>query len=327
LLVATVQGNSGATGTILYDLTDHLGGLNLVEATSGVGQETISYYPFGQIRVDKKASSFASGQKIKYAQTQNDALSGLNYAQARYQNPAQGQFISQDSMFLGNQSQQNLADPQSLNAYSYSEDNPTLKSDPTGRQDAGTYALGGAAILTAPIWTPEAVVGAGLIGIVGASYLGSQGIMQIGSSWYRSNSTRSPGIDPNSLDAGGSGSPNPNAPKWIVGILGGVSTIAIGEKIYQSFNDQIGSNEDGFNITINSVNSLSDQINASNSQLSRSSANTNTRASSQGSNPGQSGSGSGGSGGTAALQLQILQLEAQVLKLQVQVSQSTRSIK
>ena len=51
---------------------------------------------------------------------------------ARYYDSPQGQFISQDPIFLS--SSQNLTDPQSLNAYSYSEDNPITKSDPAGKQ-------------------------------------------------------------------------------------------------------------------------------------------------------------------------------------------------
>lgn len=37
-------------------------------------------------------------------------------------------------MFLGEPKQQNLLDPQSLNVYSYSTDNPITKKDPTGKQ-------------------------------------------------------------------------------------------------------------------------------------------------------------------------------------------------
>jgi RHS repeat-associated protein len=59
--------------------------------------------------------------------------SGLDYLNARYYSPVQGQFISQDPVFLGNPSQQNLTDPQSMNSYSYSDDNPIVKSDPTGK--------------------------------------------------------------------------------------------------------------------------------------------------------------------------------------------------
>ncbi len=62
-----------------------------------------------------------------------DAASNLNYLNARYQDPSRGQFLSEDPVFLGNPSQQNLTDPQSFNAYSYAEDNPIVRSDPTGR--------------------------------------------------------------------------------------------------------------------------------------------------------------------------------------------------
>ena len=39
----------------------------------------------------------------------------LSYLSARYYNPAQGQFLSEDPVFLGNPNQQNLADRQSVN--------------------------------------------------------------------------------------------------------------------------------------------------------------------------------------------------------------------
>ena len=50
---------------------------------------------------------------------------------ARYYDSTRGQLLSQDPIFLT--SSQNLTDPQSLNAYSYSEDNPIVKSDPSGK--------------------------------------------------------------------------------------------------------------------------------------------------------------------------------------------------
>ncbi len=129
-----------------------------METTSGTGEETLSYLPYGGVRVDAKAANFASNQKLKYAQTQNDVLSGLNYAQARYQDPTQGRFISEDPIFNGVPNRQNLADPQSLNAYSYAEDNPIVKSDPSGKciEDLciGEAALVTAAIETQPEWGP-----------------------------------------------------------------------------------------------------------------------------------------------------------------------------
>jgi RHS repeat-associated protein len=53
--------------------------------------------------------------------------------QARYQNSSRGQFISEDPVFLGDPRQQVLTDPQSQNSYSYANDNPITKSDPSGK--------------------------------------------------------------------------------------------------------------------------------------------------------------------------------------------------
>src|SRR6267154_6725836 len=51
--------------------------------------------------------------------------------QARYYNGSKGEFLSEDPVFWS--AQQNLADPQSLNSYSYANDNPINRSDPDGR--------------------------------------------------------------------------------------------------------------------------------------------------------------------------------------------------
>jgi hypothetical protein len=63
-------------------------------------------------------------------------------------------------------SNQNLSEPQSLNSYSYANDNPITKSDPTGR--AGAMALAPLAApsellagITSPLWAlPAAAAGA-----------------------------------------------------------------------------------------------------------------------------------------------------------------------
>jgi RHS repeat-associated protein len=53
----------------------------------------------------------------------------LDYLNARYYNPSQGQFLTEDPVFWADPRQQNLQDPQSLNTYSYSVDNPITKKD------------------------------------------------------------------------------------------------------------------------------------------------------------------------------------------------------
>ena len=55
------------------------------------------------------------------------------FLNARYYNSAQGQFLSEDPVFLGDPKNQVLTDPQSLNSYSYANDNPIVKSDPNGK--------------------------------------------------------------------------------------------------------------------------------------------------------------------------------------------------
>ena len=59
---------------------------------------------------------------------------------ARYYNGNQGQFISQDPVFLSNPTNQHLDNPQSLNAYSYAEDNPIVNEDTNGQQAATSLA-------------------------------------------------------------------------------------------------------------------------------------------------------------------------------------------
>ena len=69
----------------------------------------------------------------------------MSYLNARYLNPTQGQFISQDPSFLAvsdaaqlkkmtNRDQQEfLADPQLANSYGYGRDNPVTQKDPEGK--------------------------------------------------------------------------------------------------------------------------------------------------------------------------------------------------
>jgi RHS repeat-associated protein len=64
--------------------------------------------------------------------------------QARYYDGSKGQFLSEDPVFWGDPKQQALTDPQSLNSYSYANDNPIIKKDPDGRLAFGVSYGGGA---------------------------------------------------------------------------------------------------------------------------------------------------------------------------------------
>ena len=97
---------------------------------SGNLAQWFDYAPYGSLIASTKTGSTTAAREFigQFA----DA-SGLSYLNARYYNGNQGQFTSQDPMFLGSPAGQNLGDPQSLNSYSYSDDNPITKEDPTGK--------------------------------------------------------------------------------------------------------------------------------------------------------------------------------------------------
>jgi RHS repeat-associated protein len=131
-LVAYIEqriANGSATGTptTYYSHPDHLGSTNVVTNASGTVAETLDYYPYGAERIK---SGTADLDRTFIGQFGDDP-SVLSYLNARYYDPARGQFTSQDPVFWGNR--QNLVNPQSLNSYSYAEGNPLTKSDPNGQ--------------------------------------------------------------------------------------------------------------------------------------------------------------------------------------------------
>jgi RHS repeat-associated protein len=154
-LLATVDQafkNGAATGTAQtsYIHPDHLGSTNVITNASGTVIFTKDYYPYGSERISSGSASLKRGYIDQFSDT-----SGLLYLQARYADPSRGQFLSEDSTFLalGNQDQlkqlsqqeqqEFLSDPQQLNSYSYGQDNPITRKDPTGNlsfQEAVEFA-------------------------------------------------------------------------------------------------------------------------------------------------------------------------------------------
>jgi RHS repeat-associated protein len=131
-LVATVdqQTASGvATGTAKtrYIHPDHLGSTNVVTDASGTVVQTLDYYPYGTTRISTNTGGTDTARK--YIGQFSDQ-SNLDYLNARYYDSARGQFLTQDPIFWG--LKQNIKNPQSLNSYSYANDNPIVVSDPSG---------------------------------------------------------------------------------------------------------------------------------------------------------------------------------------------------
>jgi RHS repeat-associated protein len=98
--------------------------------TSNIGYLThvYSYYPYGSVRLDEGTGTFT--QPNQYIGQDRDTEADLSYLNARYYRGVRGQFLSQDPVFWS--TNQNLANPQSLNSYSYAENNPVNKKDPSG---------------------------------------------------------------------------------------------------------------------------------------------------------------------------------------------------
>jgi len=139
-LIATVELDGVSTSTN-YIHTDHLGGTNVVTDEEGNIVQALDYYPFGGIRTNEQYTEFDEGRKFTGHEWDDDI--GMYYMGARYQNPEVGRFVSQDPAYLavGSPAQKNitgialndyLADPQSMNSYSYAKNNPLRLLDPLG---------------------------------------------------------------------------------------------------------------------------------------------------------------------------------------------------
>ncbi len=102
---------------------------NVITNGPGTVEELMDYYPYGDIRLDEKAGSFS--EQRKFTGYEYDGDTGLNYAGARYYEPTIGRFISQDPLVVKTP-EKVLGDPQSLNDYAYSRNNPLRFIDPTG---------------------------------------------------------------------------------------------------------------------------------------------------------------------------------------------------
>lgn len=135
-VIATIHG-SGSIASLSIVNTDHLTGSNVVSDISGNIQEVMDYHPFGATRIDEQHNF---NEQRKFAGHEFDQDTGLSYMDARYYQPNRGQFLSEDPSFLATTS--DLSDPQTLNAYAYSRNNPVVYLDPNGEWELDFRAIG-----------------------------------------------------------------------------------------------------------------------------------------------------------------------------------------
>jgi RHS repeat-associated protein len=148
--------STGATIAVHYYFSDHLGSHSVVENATGTAcEQDIDYYPYGGVENDYCTTPVA--QHYKFTGKERDAESGLDMFGARYYGSSLGRFMTPDwAAKPTNVPYASFGNPQSLNLYSYVNNNPTTTRDPDGHcaEDAcvveGSAALlyiGGAALV------------------------------------------------------------------------------------------------------------------------------------------------------------------------------------
>lgn len=140
--------------TISYLTEDALGSVRVTTNSFGEVKARRDFFPFGEEiyagignrTTNQKYSSNADDTRKKFATYQRDVETGLDFAQSRYYSPMQGRFTSPDE-FKGGPDElfdfeedastnptfyADLENPQSLNKYQYTYNNPYKYTDPNG---------------------------------------------------------------------------------------------------------------------------------------------------------------------------------------------------
>ncbi|MBX3339700.1 MAG: VCBS repeat-containing protein [Nitrospira sp.] len=123
----------GASGSIYYYHTDHLGSSSVITDSVGAKVQAVTYFPYGGTRTNNSTATPAIDVAYKYTGKELDSSTNLYYYEARYYDPTLGRFLSADTL-VGSP-----LDPQSLNRYSYVHNNPFNFTDPTGHLKIGKF--------------------------------------------------------------------------------------------------------------------------------------------------------------------------------------------
>lgn len=107
-------------GTKIFYQNDHLGSTALLTNASGSAVENTTYDPWGQVLTGGAQS------KYQYTGQQKDQETPLNYYNARYYDPQIQHFTQPDDIYP------NMYNPQTLNRYAYTQNNPLRYTDPSG---------------------------------------------------------------------------------------------------------------------------------------------------------------------------------------------------
>ena len=121
------------TEAVHFYFSDHLGSHSVVEnATGTLCEQDIDYYPYGGVENDYCAGSGVT-QHYKFTGKERDTESGLDMFGARYYGSSLGRFVTPDwAAKPVTVPYAHFGNPQSLNLYSYVNNNPTTVGDSDG---------------------------------------------------------------------------------------------------------------------------------------------------------------------------------------------------
>jgi RHS repeat-associated protein len=117
-----------------YYHRNHVNSSAVITDVKGNEVSRLNYLPFGE--VSQANSTGADVVTSKYTGQESDEEFGLYYYNARYYDPSIGRFISADSIVP------HPTNAQSYNRYSYTENNPVSRIDPSGHGGCGPSDLG-----------------------------------------------------------------------------------------------------------------------------------------------------------------------------------------
>jgi RHS repeat-associated protein len=134
---ATLMPAAAETSSTMFYHGDHLGSASIMTDRDGALVQEIAYFPFGEVRHSHEPNVLFS-QPYGFTGKEQDSESGLHYFEERYLTGRLGRFASVDPKYvspdaLGSQRLSGyLAQPQDLNLYAYSRNNPIRYVDPNG---------------------------------------------------------------------------------------------------------------------------------------------------------------------------------------------------
>jgi RHS repeat-associated protein len=131
-----------ATAKVSYLTNDHLGSPRILTNQNGQVISRRDFLPFGEeIQSGTGGRNSAQGYggqdsiRQKFTGYERDTETDLDFAQARMYSYSFGRFSSPDPIMM---TKERLADPQAINLYVYTRNNPLIYIDPNGEEFKGT---------------------------------------------------------------------------------------------------------------------------------------------------------------------------------------------